>query len=77
MFQEGQVGPGLQGIFQGLLQGAAGEGGAVADQGAGKDGFVPTVLQLYLGSGEVEPAMQPGQNGLETAALGFERSATG
>lgn len=48
MFQEGEVGPGLQGVLQGLLQGPTGEGWVVADQGASNDGFVPAVLQVYL-----------------------------
>ncbi len=44
MVEEGQVGPGLQGVFHGLLQGAAREGWVIADQGTGNDGFMPMVL---------------------------------
>jgi hypothetical protein len=60
-----------------MLEGLLDVSAAAADDGAGQDGFLPTVLQIDLGGREVELTMQPGQYRLDPAAFLLEGGTTG
>ncbi len=66
-----QVRPAALGEVDHLLEQALVLRGVAADRDAADERILPDILQIQLGGGDIELAPQPGQDGLDDAALLF------